>query len=431
MLRLEGKQDSAVVAVSADGSTAALVGEDHRLRVFDLRTGKVRCALETAKKPRRLSLSPSGHLLFWCLDEVEQPRAFMADTRTGRPPRLPGLPDLSWRHYRLPPGRLVSPDGRWLVAPSKEKRLRRWDLRAGKELDPLQGEHSDPFGVFYSTDSRFVATRGFSQRRNLCVWEIATGRSLAYLDPKPALGDRMLFSADSRTLFTCGEATIHVWEVVTSRERGRLEGHLGSEISSLALTSDGRTLCSGGDDTQVLAWDLTGRRGVKKASAEEVRRSWELLAGANTQAAYRAAWALASNPEQTVPLLRRQLRPVPTAKPDRVARLIADLDSSRFAVRRRSAEELEELGEPVATALRKAVGQSAGLESRRRIERVLDEIERPVPSGRRLQALRAVEVLEWIGTAAAREVLAALAEGAAGARLTSEARLSLERSGRP
>src|SRR5205823_3485946 len=85
-LRLEGTHGSAVVAVSADGSTTALVGEDRRLRVFDLGTGKVRCSLETEKKPRHLSLSPGGHFLFWCVDEGERPRAFMADTRTGRPP---------------------------------------------------------------------------------------------------------------------------------------------------------------------------------------------------------------------------------------------------------------------------------------------------------------------------------------------------------
>ncbi|MBI1914556.1 MAG: WD40 repeat domain-containing protein [Planctomycetes bacterium] len=426
-LRLEGKHGSAVVAVSADGSTAALVGEDRRLRVFDLGTGKVRCSLEAGQKPRRLSLSPGGHILFWCVDEGEQPRVFMADMRTGRPPHLPGLPALSWRRDNLPPGRLVSPDGRWLVVPTSQRRLPRWDLRTGKELEPLLGGHSESYGVFYSPDSRFVVQRGFSQRSHLRVWEIATGRLLDYLAPEPASGDRIMFSADGRTLFTTDYATIHLWEVATNRERGRLEEHLGYEISSLALTSDGRTLFSGGDDTQVLAWDLTGRRGAERTTAEQVRAWWDALAGANVPAAYRAVWALASDPEHTLPLLRRQLHPVPTAKPDRVARLIADLDHERFAVRRRAAEELEEFGEPVAPALRKALGRATGLESRRRIEQVLDEIERPVPSGRRLQALRAVEVLERIGTPAAREVLRALAAGAAGARLTSEARISLER----
>jgi hypothetical protein len=45
----------------------------------------------------------------------------------------------------------------------------------------------------------------------------------------------------------------------------------------------------------------------------------------------------------------------------------------------------------------------------------------------RVQALRAVEVLEWIGTPEARKVLEALATGAPAARLTREARASLGR----
>src|SRR5262249_17498698 len=112
---------------------------------------------------------------------------------------------------------------------------------------------------------------------------------------------------------------------------------------------------------------------------------------------------------------------------DRVTRLIADLNSNRFTIRRRAADELGEFGEPVAGALRKALGRATDLESRRRIEQVLEEIERPVPSGKRLQALRAVEVLGKVGTPAGQELLATLAEGASGARLTSEARITLER----
>ena len=45
----------------------------------------------------------------------------------------------------------------------------------------------------------------------------------------------------------------------------------------------------------------------------------------------------------------------------------------------------------------------------------------------RLRALRAVEVLEYIGTTEAKKLLMALAQGAAEARLTREAKASLKR----
>jgi hypothetical protein len=47
-----------------------------------------------------------------------------------------------------------------------------------------------------------------------------------------------------------------------------------------------------------------------------------------------------------------------------------------------------------------------------------------------LQAMRAVELLERIGTLEARQVLEHLAKGVAGARLTEEAQASLERLAR-
>jgi hypothetical protein len=48
-------------------------------------------------------------------------------------------------------------------------------------------------------------------------------------------------------------------------------------------------------------------------------------------------------------------------------------------------------------------------------------------SGERLRSLRAIEALELAGTQEAREVLATLAAGAEGARLTEEAKPALKR----
>jgi hypothetical protein len=64
---------------------------------------------------------------------------------------------------------------------------------------------------------------------------------------------------------------------------------------------------------------------------------------------------------------------------------------------------------------------------RRRIERLLDRLKYPLTSGKTLRELRAVEVLEHIGTAQAKQVLQELAQGAPGSRLTDETRVSLER----
>jgi hypothetical protein len=66
------------------------------------------------------------------------------------------------------------------------------------------------------------------------------------------------------------------------------------------------------------------------------------------------------------------------------------------------------------------------LEKRRRVLDLLQACE-GVGEGEPLRSVRALAVLEHIGTAAAGEVLAKLAAGAPEARLTREAQDSLER----
>jgi hypothetical protein len=175
----------------------------------------------------------------------------------------------------------------------------------------------------------------------------------------------------------------------------------------------------------VLAWDLSG--GARPGLSErELGQAWEALARPESEDGWRGVWRLAADPKRAVPFLREQLPPVSRPDPARVARLIADLEG-RFGVRQRAAEELEGLGEPVVPLLREALGRGPALDTRRRLEAVLEQIEAPALSGTRLQAVRAVEALESMGTAEARRLLERLAAGAAGARLTEEAKASLHR----
>jgi hypothetical protein len=61
------------------------------------------------------------------------------------------------------------------------------------------------------------------------------------------------------------------------------------------------------------------------------------------------------------------------------------------------------------------------------VKRLLGNLEKQVVGVRTLQALRAIQVLEQIGTSEAKELLAALAGGAPEARITQEAMSCLQR----
>src|SRR5262249_12125121 len=111
----------------------------------------------------------------------------------------------------------------------------------------------------------------------------------------------------------------------------------------------------------------------------------------------------------------------------KIDRLVADLDSDEFGVRERATADLEKLGPQAEPALQKALKETTSAEGRRRAAALLDKLAGAVDSTERLQALRAIEVLERINDREARRLLEELAGGLPGAWLTREAEQALQR----
>jgi hypothetical protein len=161
----------------------------------------------------------------------------------------------------------------------------------------------------------------------------------------------------------------------------------------------------------------------------DMDRLWADLGADDPVKVDRAVTSLVARPAQALAFLQQRLRPAPTADPRRLAEWLAALDSSKFAVREKATQELGKLGEVIERDLNKALHRSPSAEARRRIERLLEgmKLERLFPSADRLRAVRAVEILERIGTRSARRLLLTLAGGESTAQLTLEARAAVER----
>ena len=103
----------------------------------------------------------------------------------------------------------------------------------------------------------------------------------------------------------------------------------------------------------------------------------------------------------------------------RVRRLILQLDSPRFSERSQASAELERLAPRIIPTLRLALDKPLSLEHRQRLECLL--ARREELDSETLRASRAVEVMEWIGTPEAAQLLDRLSKGASDAPLTREA----------
>lgn len=210
----------------------------------------------------------------------------------------------------------------------------------------------------------------------------------------------------------------------------------------------------------------------KAVEAGALDALWDDLASPDEGKATRAALALASRPADAVTLLRERLRPVKLSEADST-RLIDKLGAEEFTDREAAASELEYYGKFIKADLEKALGRKPAAEVAKRIKQLLDRmpvdpgtappptgldidagrsisisnaagkltilvdgkpldltpkaLPVPVPPRGWARAVRAVAVLEHVGTSDAEKLVRRMSEGERDAQPTRAAREALAR----
>jgi hypothetical protein len=284
-----------------------------------------------------------------------------------------------------------------------------------------------PNGAF-SPNGTMLATNGLP--KTIPIWESTTGQQRLLLKGNEDSTVCVAFAPDSRTLASAScDNTIRLWDLETGRELRKLTGHRGN-ANGLAFSADGKILVSTGDDTTILFWDVadaTHRKHLPAPSLteREWQALWEDLDKDDAAKAYVAMVRMKDDAPTTIAALRARLHPIHVTDPERLARVLKELNSDEFAVRESANCELEKLGDVVRPTIRQTLARPGlSLELRRRLETIAASLEEL--SGARLRQVRAIEVLEMLGTAEACELLKKIATGASDARLTEHATAALE-----
>jgi WD40 repeat protein len=268
-------------------------------------------------------------------------------------------------------------DGRLVACTEHSEELSLYDPFTNKQVRHFGRRGGwGPHWVF-SPDGRTVASPGrdgpFTHTGevgpDVILWETATGKERCRLHGHDRGISDIVFSGDGRLIATVAvEETILLWDAATGKEVGRLAGHRGI-IESLAFSPDGKVLASGCSDTTILFWHPWSVLPARKPPDEELHRVH----------------------------LRRLYTALGSADPIAAYQAIGTL-----------------VDHPDDTVpfIRGSLGKEMGPETEERI-----------------RSLRVVEVLERIGTPAAREVLRDL-QARSKAEAAEDAKASLERLAR-
>jgi hypothetical protein len=427
-----------------------LVADGASLRLIEVATGEERAVLAELPRSRlgggdpwqttvgALAVAPDGRLVFCgcadglirIVDLLDERRVPPLAGHSGRVEALRFLPDgrlLSFgRDNRLVtwnPAAALGAKGQFAPAPSPDELVRLWDDLGSDDLgqrnrakltlamsqgaaDALRGRvHAVP-----PVDSKRItalvaqlASEDYNERRRAAA-ELRKFGDLAL----PAL------RAAERTEISGALITNLEADFPTAEQQRCLEA---VEILELIGGEDARTvlaeLAKGAAESslseragQALQRVTAAAGGSSDAKLDEL---WANLASNDAKVAWRSIQILALRKDAAA-MLGQRLEAMSgqlgeSSNPERIARLIAELDHDDFPVREAASRSLAGLGPAAEPALKATLQSTTSPEVRLRITSLLRTMGTAPPSGDHLAPLRALEALELSGSPEAREEL--------------------------
>jgi WD40 repeat protein len=270
------------VAISFDGHRIASGGLDNTVRVWDAETGRELNILRGhTDRIMAVAFSPDGQ---WLVSGSKDATARIWEVTTGR------LVGVLKNHSDRVTALAFSPDGSRLATGSRDATIKIWDVTSWRELRTLVGHHGFIWSVAFSPDGCTLASGSWDD--TIGIWDMNNSAAPRFLDSSARVSS-VAFSPDGRQLASGGDAPITVWSAETDQQvrvlpdssgsavagirgnllysaRGRairvwdlqggtvlrtLIGHSG-EVTSLAISADGKLLASASDDATVKVWQV-------------------------------------------------------------------------------------------------------------------------------------------------------------------------------
>ena len=275
------------VCLQPGGALLAAGGDDHRIYLCDVATGRTERqlvghedwvhAVKFSADGRMLaSAGHDGRVMLWepatgericVLDQGCHAVTELAWSQDGTKLATSGFSS-QVRLYDVPTRKLVgelhgpcddlralafSPDGLRLAVGGRNGKMRIWTLGSGQSPVDYTAHQGRIRALAFSPDGKQLASSGEDGKVHIRSLDGPNGRDLPR---RPAKIFALVFFGPDYLATGGSDNLIRLWDLASGEEVGRLSGHQGSVVS---LDSNGQVLVSGSYDTVVRIWTIKDR----------------------------------------------------------------------------------------------------------------------------------------------------------------------------
>jgi WD40 repeat protein len=242
--QLGDHDDTGSMAVlSSNGTMLADVGEDEKLRLWNMSTGEKKTLPANDGSVSAIALSPDGQRL-----AAATPNSIIL-LRTATGELIRKLDSQTNRIDCLS----FAADGQTLATAGEDGKIQTWDLAGGRITSTITGGGKITT-LCFAPGGRTLASA--TEDGIVSLWDLQTGALSLQLKKHAGAVNAIAFSADGNRMATGGDdRTVVIWETATGKARRTLKGH-DLTVTSLAFSPDGSLLASGAGNASVVLWDL-------------------------------------------------------------------------------------------------------------------------------------------------------------------------------